>query len=73
VLTDGKKLVDVIKVKENDALIRVVTAECPCGGSSFIYEVTGETYLQASEGREIGDMPTDIIDSIIHLTIKVIK
>jgi len=69
----GKKLVDVIKVKENQTLMKVVTVECPCGGSSFVYEITGETYLQAAKGREIGDMPTDIIDDVIHLTIKVIK
>jgi DNA-directed RNA polymerase subunit RPC12/RpoP len=69
----GKKLVDVIKVKEDDSQKKVVKVECPCGGESFIYEVVGHTYLQAFEGCAIGDMPTEFIDDVMHITIKVVK
>jgi hypothetical protein len=68
----GKKLVDIIKVKENESLRKVISARCPCGGESFLYVITGETYMQASEGRAITDMPTEVKDGIVHMTVEVI-
>ena len=68
----GQSLIDVIKVKEDESIVKVIKAECPCGGESFLYQVTGHTYLQAYEGRTIEDMPIDLQDNIIHMTIKVI-
>jgi len=69
----GKKLVDIIKVKEDETQVKVIKAECPCGGESFLYEIVGHTYMQASEGRVIGDMPTEVIDNVMHITVKVVQ
>lgn len=69
----GKKLVDIIKVKEDESQRKAIDAECPCGGSSFLYIITGHTYMQASEGRAIGDMPTEVKHGVMHMTVKVIQ
>jgi len=69
----GTKLVDIIKVKEDDSIVKVIKAQCFCGGTSFLYEIIGQTYMQASKGRAIVDMPTEIKDGVIHMTVKVIK
>lgn len=69
----GKKLVDIIKVKEDDKIVKIIKAQCPCGGESFIYEVLGHSYMQAAEGLVIGDMPTELIDGNIHITVEVVQ
>lgn len=67
----NKKLVEIITVQESDE-IKMVIAECPCGGSSFLYEVKGRTFIQPVEGRELGEMPVEIKDKVMHITIKVL-
>jgi len=67
----GKKLVEIIKVHDDPTKKRI-QCECACGGGSFIYEVEGKTYIMAVEGRTISDMPMDIIDGVMHITVKVI-
>ena len=68
----GAKLVTIIKVLESD-LSKCVKAQCPCGGESYLYEITGQTYMQAIDGMAVEDMVTDINDGVMHITIKVIK
>lgn len=68
----GLKLVEIIKVKENDGR-KAVLATCPCGGGSFLYEVEGQTLIQAVEGMSISDMPIETVDGVMHITIEVIK
>lgn len=68
----GKRLVDIIKVKENESVQKAISALCPCGGESFLYIITGETYMQASPGRVITNIPTYTKDGIIHMTVEVI-
>lgn len=67
----GIKLVEIIMVQDSKETKRV-TAECPCGGSSFIYEVKGKTFIQPVEGRALADMPMDIKDGVMYITVKVV-
>lgn len=69
----GRKLVDVIKVLEDSSIVKIVKVSCFCGGESFLYELTGNTYMQAAKGVAIVDMPTEIRDGTMHITIKVAK
>jgi len=69
----GKKLVEVVKVTEQE-FKKTIKAICPCGVSSFIYEVLGQTLMQPAEGMIIEDMPTEVDDdNVMHITVKVIK
>ena len=68
-------LLDIIKVLENDSIIKEIKATCPrCGGESFIYRMAGSSYLQAVSGLAINNMPTNIDkEGIIHMTVELIK
>jgi hypothetical protein len=70
----GESLLEVIKVQDSEEM-KVVDALCPfCGGSSFLYEVKGKTYIQAFEGLAIQDMPMDFLeDGTIRVTVEVVK
>ena len=67
----GKSLLEVIKVKEGPQ-IKEIKALCPCGGSSFIYRIEGESYFQVCEKLSIEDVPTEIHDGIIQMEVQVI-
>ena len=69
----GIPLISIIKVREDDTIQKRIKAVCTCGGESYMYEIKGDTYMQAVEGLAIEDMPMDIIDNIMNITIKVIK
>jgi len=69
----GRSLIEIIKVKEDDSIIKQIKALCPCGGSSFLFEIRGHTYLQAVEGLYIDNMPTECDGNIIKMTIEVLK
>lgn len=69
----GKKLLNIIKVKESST-IKEIEALCPyCSGSSFLYRVEGETFFQAYNKLAIDDMSVDTIDNITKMKVKVIK
>ena len=69
----GKKLVEVVKATEHQSK-KTIMATCPCGGSSFIYEVEGQTLMQPIEGMAIEDMPIEVDDNdVMHITVKVVE
>jgi len=68
-----RKLIDIIQVKEDEGIIKEIQVQCYCGGSSFIYEIKGHTFMQAAKGVAIVDMPTRVVGNITYITIEVIK
>lgn len=71
----GKKLVEIIKVKDEDRIVKNIKAQCPyCDGESFVFRVTGFSYIQAVEPLSIEDMPTEFEeDGTMHITVEMIK
>lgn len=71
----GKKLINIIKVKEDDSIVKDITVKCYCGGSSFKYRIAGHTYMQAVQGVTITNMPTNIDGetNIMKITIETMK
>lgn len=68
------KIVDVIKVQENKEKQLQIIAECPfCGDSSFLYEIKGVVYLQATDGITIVDMPTEVDNNRTKMIIRCVK
>lgn len=68
----GRTLLDIIKVKEGD-IIKELEAICPCGGSSFIYRIVGESYFQACPGLSIEDIDMDFEDEVTTMKVKVVE
>lgn len=69
-----KKLVEIVKVKENESKVYEIKASCPfCGDSSFIYRISGQIFIQAASGVTIEDMPMEIVNEVMKTDIKVIK
>lgn len=67
----GKELVQIIMVQDADEHKRI-KAKCPCGDESFIYEVKGKTFIQPAVGRNIVDMPMELDNGWMNITIEVI-
>lgn len=69
-----KKLVEIVKVKENENKVYEIKASCPfCKDGSFIYRISGQIFIQAAPGVTIEDMPMEIINGVMKTDIKVIK
>ena len=67
----GRSLLDIIKVKDSTTE-KEIEALCPCGGSSFIYRMVGESYFQVVQGLHIEDIIMDN-DNITKMKVKVIE
>jgi phage FluMu protein Com len=71
----GKPLVEIIKVMEG-AIKKNVLVKCPfCdGGTSFLFRIEGQTYIQAVDNVIISNMPMDIDDDgVMHITVETMK
>ena len=69
----GKKLLSIIKIKDNEERHRLKAGCAYCNDESFWYHIDGKICVQPLDGLSMDEMSTKVQNEINFTTIKVIK